>query len=170
MIDFIYPFSINFRLQTIRMKPILLSAALFLTLNGFSQTVKFINPSSVAPSRGYSQAAVVDLGTAKMVIMSGQIALDPQGNLVGKDDAEKQTAQVFRNIKSIVEAAGGTMDNIVKLGYFVTDASKLQAIRTARDQFINTKTPPASTLVQVSRLFREDLLIEIEATAVIPVK
>lgn len=148
------------------MKPILLSAALFIVLNGFSQTVKFVNPSKA----GYSQAAVIDLGTAKMIIMSGQIALDTQGNLVGKEDMEKQTAQVFRNIKSIVEAAGGTMDNIVKLNYFVTDASKVQTIRTVRDQFVNTKTPPASTLVQVSRLFREDLLIEIEATAVIPIK
>jgi reactive intermediate/imine deaminase len=153
------------------MKPILLLATLFITINGFSQTtVKLINPSTVAPPRGYSQAAVIDLGTAKMVIMSGQIALDQQGNLIGKDDLAKQTEQVFRNIKSIVEAAGGTMDNIVKLGYFITDATKVPAVRTVRDQFINTQTPPASTLVQVSRLFREDLLIEIEATAVIPIK
>lgn len=149
------------------MKSILLAASLFIALNGFSQkTTTFINPVAA----GYSQAAVIDLGTAKMVIMSGQIALDKQGNLVGKDNMEQQTAQAFRNIKSIVEAAGGTMDNIVKLNYFVTDATKVPAIRTIRDQFVNTKTPPASTLVQVSRLFREDLLIEIEATAVIPVK
>jgi 2-iminobutanoate/2-iminopropanoate deaminase len=147
------------------MKPILLLATLFIALNGYAQTT-FINP---VPA-GYSQAAVVNLGTAKMVIMSGQIALDKQGNLVGKDDLEKQTEQAFKNIKSIVEAAGGTMDNIVKLNYFIKDASKVKLVRAVRDQFVNTKTPPASTLVEVSRLFREDLLIEIEATAVIPVK
>lgn len=152
------------------MKPILLLATLFITFNSFSQTTTFINPPAVAGPGGYSQAAIIDLGTAKMVMMSGQIALDKQGNLVGKDDLEKQTEQAFRNIKIIVEAAGGTMDNIVKLNYFITDASKVKAIRTVRDQFINTKMPPASTLVQVSRLFREDLLIEIEATAVIPIK
>ena len=153
------------------MKPILLLATLFIAFNGFSQTTTtFINPPGLAGPGGYSQAAVVNLGTAKMVIMSGQIALDKQGNLVGKDDLEKQTEQVFRNIKLLAEAAGGTMDNIVKLSYFITDASKVKMIRTVRDQFINTKTPPASTLVQVNRLFREDLLIEIEATAVIPVK
>jgi 2-iminobutanoate/2-iminopropanoate deaminase len=149
------------------MKPILLFAPLFITFNAFSQTTTtFIAP---VPA-GYSQAAVINLGTAKMVIMSGQVALDKQGNLIGKDDLATQTEQVFRNIKAIVEAAGGTMDNIVKLSYFITDASKVKVVRTVRDQFVNIKTPPASTLVEVSRLFRDDLLIEIEATAVIPIK
>ncbi|HVI43603.1 MAG TPA: RidA family protein [Chitinophaga sp.] len=132
--------------------------------------VQLINPSSVAAPRGYSHAAVIDLGTARMIILSGQVALDKQGNLVGKDDMEKQTEQVFANIKSIVEEAGGTMGNIVKLGYYLTDVKQIQAVRKVRDKFINTQQPPASTLVEVSRLFREDVLIEIEATAVIPKK
>jgi 2-iminobutanoate/2-iminopropanoate deaminase len=138
------------------------------TLAQTAQNVQLINPSTVATPRGYSHAAVIDLGNCKMVILSGQVALDPKGNLVGANDIVKQTEQVFRNIKSIVEAAGGKMDHLVKLGYFITDVSQIQGIRTVRDQFINTKTPPASTLVQVSKLFREDMLIEIEATAVIP--
>jgi reactive intermediate/imine deaminase len=130
--------------------------------------VQLINPETLAAPRGYSHAAVIDLGNCKMVIMSGQVAFDPKGNLVGGNDIAKQTEQVFRNIKSIVEAAGGKMDHLVKLGYFTTDVSRLGDVRTIRDQFINTKTPPASTLVQVNKLFREDVLIEIEATAVIP--
>jgi 2-iminobutanoate/2-iminopropanoate deaminase len=153
------------------MKPILLLLSLFIGLKGFPQAmVKLTNPSALATPKGYSQAAVIDFGTAKMIIMSGQVALDQQGHLVGKDDLEKQTEQVFRNIQSIVEASGGTMDNIVKLGYFITDVSKIAAVRTVRDKFINTDTPPASTLVQVSKLFRDDVLIEIEATAMIPAK
>jgi reactive intermediate/imine deaminase len=153
------------------MKPILLVVSLFMTFRGFSQTtVKLVNPPALATPKGYSHAAVIDLGTAKMVIMSGQVALDKQGNLVGKDDLEKQTEQVFRNIKSIVEANGGSMENVVKLGYFITDVSKISVVRTVRDQFINTQQPPASTLVQVTKLFRDDVMIEIEATAVIPVK
>lgn len=130
--------------------------------------VQLINPATVAAPRGYSHAAVIDLGNCKMVILSGQVALDPKGNLIGKDDIVKQTMQIFQNIRNIVEAAGGNMNHLVKLGYFTTDLSNLQAIRNIRDQFINTKTPPASTLVQVSKLFRDDLLIEIEATAIIP--
>ena len=105
-----------------------------------------------------------------MVIMSGQVAFDEKGNLIGPGDYEKQTEQIFNNIKHIVESQGGTMDNVVKLGFFVRDVGQIQKVRAARDRFINTKTPPASTLVEVSKLFRDDVLIEIEATAVIPKK
>lgn len=156
------------------MKKITLIPALFLTLAAFAQTqpatVRLINPSSVAAPKGYSHAAVIDLGNCKMIILSGQVPLDRQGNLVGKGDLAQQTEQVFRNIKSIVEELGGSMDNIVKLGYFITDVTQIQAVRAVRDTFINTKNPPASTLVQVSKLFRDDVSIEVEATAIIPKK
>lgn len=132
--------------------------------------VKFINPASVSTPRGYSHAAVVDLGTCRMLILSGQVALDNNGGLVGKDNFEMQAEQVFQNIKSIVEAAGGKMDDVVKLGFFVRDVSQLQTLRAVRDKFVNIKNPPASTLVQVSKLFRDDILLEVEATAVIAKK
>ncbi|MBS1662698.1 MAG: RidA family protein [Bacteroidetes bacterium] len=146
---------------------LLLILVFVVVIGGYAQ-VQLVNPPTVAAPRGYSHAAIVDLGTCRMVIISGQVALDVQGNLVGKDDMEKQTRQVFQNIEAVVTDAGGTMDNIVKLGYFTTDVSKIGVVRTVRDEFINTQHPPASTLVQVSRLFREDILIEVEATAVIP--
>lgn len=132
--------------------------------------VKFINPASVSTPRGYSHAAVVDLGTCRMLILSGQVALDNNGSLVGKDNFEMQAEQVFQNIKSIVEAAGGKMDDVVKLGFFVRDVSQLQTLRAVRDKFVNVKNPPASTLVQVSKLFRDDILLEVEATVVIAKK
>ncbi len=103
-----------------------------------------------------------------MVLIAGQVALDKSGNLVGKDDLQQQTEQVFQNIKSIVESENGTMAQIVKLNYFIRDVSKIHVVRDVRDKFINTNNPPASTLVEVSKLFREDILIEIEATAMIP--
>jgi 2-iminobutanoate/2-iminopropanoate deaminase len=62
------------------------------------------------------------------------------------------------------------MNDIVKLSYYLKDVSKIQQVRAIRDMYINTQTPPASTLVEVSKLFRDDMLIEIEATAVIPKK
>ena len=159
-------------------KPINMKNVVFLfvllfgfTCTAFSQSnVQLFNPPSLSTPKGYSHAAIVDLGTCKMVIMSGQVAFDQQGNLIGKDDMEKQTEQVFQNIKAIVTESGGTMDNIVKLGYFTTDVSKIGVVRLVRDKFVNTKNPPASTLVQVSKLFRDDVLIEIEATAIIPKK
>lgn len=156
------------------MKKLLILPLLLLAKLTFAQAdtslIKFINPPSVSTPKGYSHAAVIDLGTAKMVILSGQVALDSKGNLVGKDDFSKQAEQVFQNIKSIVEASGGKMDNVVKLGFYVLDVSQVPALRTVRDKYINTKNPPASTLVQVSKLFRDDILLEVEATAVIPKK
>ena len=147
---------------------------LFIANIAFSQTdtspVKLYNPETVALPHGYSHVAMIDLGTCKMLIISGQVALDDKGTLVGPGDYEKQTEQVFTNIRHIVESAGGTMDNVVKLGYFVRDIGQIQKIRTVRDRFVNTKTPPASTLVEISKLFRDDVLIEIEATAIIPKK
>jgi len=140
----------------------------------FSQTdtslVKLYNPATVAAPRGYSHAALIDLGACKMLILSGQVAFDDQGNLVGAGDYEKQTEQIFTNIKHIVESAGGSMDNLVKIGVYMRDVSQIQKVRAARDRFINTKNPPTSTLVEVSKLFRDDVLIEIEATAIIPKK
>ncbi len=132
--------------------------------------VKLINPSSLSTPRGYSHVAEINLGNCTMLIISGQVALDEKGNLVGKDDMAKQAEQVFKNIKNCVTNSGGTMDNIVKLSYFTLDVSQIQKVRDVRDKFINTTKPPASTLVQVSKLFREDILIEIEATAIIPHK
>src|ERR1700761_8237307 len=130
--------------------------------------VQFFNPSGLSTPHGYSHTAIVDLGTCKMVIISGQVPLDKSGNLVGKDDIAIQAGQVFLNIKTILDELRGSMDDIVKLGFYVTDVSQLQAIRSARDKYINVNTPPASTLVQVSRLFRPDVMIEVEATAIIP--
>lgn len=154
------------------MKYFALPAFIFLSLTAYAQRdtslVTFRNPSSVAVLKGLSHAVIVDLGKSKMVILSGQVPLDSKGNVVGKDDLGKQTEQVFVNIRNILSELGGTMDNLVKIGVFVTDASQIQAFREVRNRFINIDNPPASTFVQVSKLFREDVFIEIEATAIIP--
>ena len=143
-----------------------------ITITGRSQTatsiVSFKNPASVAPPKGYSHAAIVDLGNSQMIVLSGQVPLDKQGNLVGKDDLTKQCEQVFMNIKNILTDVGGTMDNVIKIGIYMVDVSQIQTVRDVRNKYINLQNPPASTLVQVSSLFRGDVLIEIEATAIIP--
>lgn len=130
----------------------------------------FLQSSAGATPRGYSAAAVIDLGNCNMLIISGQVALDSGGNLIGKNDLGKQTEQVFKNIQSLLRRAGGNMEHLVKLNYFVLDISQIQKIRDIRDQFVHTKQPPASSLVEVSKLFREDVLIEVEGVAVIPKK
>ena len=150
------------------MKWILRFICFCVSIQGFCQGVTFSNPTSVAPAKGYSHAAVIDLGTSRMLVISGQVGLDKQGNVIGKDDIALQTEQVFKNIKAIVEDAGGTMNHLIKLSYFLRDVKQIQSVRDIRNRFINVAQPPASTLVEVSHLFRDDILIEIEATAVIP--
>lgn len=138
---------------------------------GFSQSdtsnVKFVNPSSISKPKGYSHSVQIDIGSAKMIIISGQVALDKQGNLVGKGDLAKQLEQIFMNIKNIVEETGGTINDVVKISNYLIDISQIQVFRDVRDKFLNVKNPPASTTVQVSRLFRDDFLVEIEAIAII---
>ena len=132
--------------------------------------VKLLNPSTVAKPTGYSHAAEIDLGKSKMLIISGQVALDAAGKVVGEHDFEQQAEQVFKNIKSIVENSGGSMNDVVKFTFYLRDVSNIGKVRLVRDRFINTANPPASTLVEVSDLFRDEFLLEVEATAVIPKK
>lgn len=121
-------------------------------------------------AKGYSHSVEIDLGTCKMILLSGQIALDKQGNLIGRNNLAQQTKQVLTNIQNIIAESGGTMDDVIKIGIYMIDISQVSTMREVRDEFFNSQRPPASTLVQVSKLFRDDLLIEIEATAVIPKK
>jgi enamine deaminase RidA (YjgF/YER057c/UK114 family) len=126
-------------------------------------TIQFINPPTLPAPPGYSQLAVLSGGS--LVVIAGQVALDAQGTLVGPGNFTLQTAQVFRNLLAALEAAGAGPRHLVKLTTFVTDLSELAAFRQVRDQFLDPTHPPASTLVQVSRLFRPEFLIEIEALA-----
>ena len=127
---------------------------------------RFINPPTMFDPPGYTH--LVEVSGGRIVYISGQVALDADGNMVGEGDFRAQTQQVFENIKAAVEAVGGSMEDIVKLNNFVTDMTQLDAYREVRNSFINTDQPPASTLVQVSRLFQERFLIEVEAIAVVP--
>ena len=75
--------------------------------------------------------------------------------------------QVFVNLQAALQAGGAGFEQVVKLNLYLVDATHLPVIREVRDQYVNTRQPPASTAVEVRRLFREDALIEVEAVAVI---
>jgi 2-iminobutanoate/2-iminopropanoate deaminase len=130
--------------------------------------VQFKNSPEISSPAGYSHVAVVSGG--KMVFLSGQVGLNKQGEMVGKDDFGAQVTQAFSNLKFALAAVGATPNDVIKLNYYVVGLNhdKLIAIRNVRDQFINKEHPPTSTLAGVQALFREDALIEIEAVAVIP--
>lgn len=102
----------------------------------------------------------------QLLFISGMTARDKEGNLVGKGDMKRQTQQILENIKIILDRVGATFDNIVKVTIFITDMSHFKEIHEVRAKYFK-KDFPASTLVQVSRLVDEDMLIEIEAFAVL---
>jgi enamine deaminase RidA (YjgF/YER057c/UK114 family) len=131
--------------------------------------VRLFNPSTIHKPFGYTHVAEVTTG--KVIYLSGQVAFDRDGNLVGKDDYQAQLRQVFTNLAAALKDAGATFQNVVKLNYYCVDsvdpAIQITAVRTVRDEFVNTAAPPASTFVVVRRLARPEFLIEVEAVAVV---
>jgi enamine deaminase RidA (YjgF/YER057c/UK114 family) len=129
---------------------------------------EFLNPKTLMQPAGYSHIAKTSGGTT--VYLAGQVSSDASGKLVGEGNFEAQADQVFKNLKAAVEAAGGTMADLVKMNVYLlaeVDPGEVPKFRAIRDRYVNTAHPPASTLVVVSRLARPGWLIEIEAVAVI---
>lgn len=118
-------------------------------------------------SKGYSQSVEITHSNYKTIYISGQVPVDSNGEIVGINNLEQQTEQVFKNIKKQLEIAGGSMEDLINIECFFTDISKIASFRVARDKFINLKQPPASTAVEVNRLIHENFMIEINAIAVI---
>lgn len=133
---------------------------------GKAPVIRISNPPTLAKPRGYSHVAEVLAG--RTIYIAGQVALDKDGNLVGKGDFRAQCVQVFENLKAALASVGADFTHIVKLNNYFTDMSAITAYREVRDQYVNTQQPPASTAVQVVRLAREEWLIEVEAIAVVP--
>lgn len=127
------------------------------------QAPRFVNPPGLAPGRGYTH--VVDVPAGRTIYLAGQVAFDEKGNLVGPGDVRAQTEQVFRNLKTALEGAGASLTDIVKLNWYVRDVSQVAIFREVRDQFLGSGPRPASTLVEVKSLVRDDILIEVEAVA-----
>lgn len=132
-----------------------------------NSAVRFIKSDTLPPSPGYSQAVEIRQGT-RLIYIAGQVAMDHSGKLVGEGDFRAQAAQTFENLKGALQASGANFENVVKLNSYFVDMSQLPAFREVRDKYVNTANPPASTAVQVSRLFREGFLVEVEAIAVVP--
>jgi enamine deaminase RidA (YjgF/YER057c/UK114 family) len=126
--------------------------------------MRYLNPSTLSTPTGYSH--VVEVTSGRTIYIAGQVALDRSGNIVGKDDFAAQTTQVFENLKLALASVGATFDNVVKVNTYVTDMSEIQKLRDIRASHYG-KNAPASTLVQIVKLAREEFMIEIEAIAVV---
>jgi enamine deaminase RidA (YjgF/YER057c/UK114 family) len=122
-----------------------------------------------APGFGYAHAVTV---SGRLAFVSGQVALDENAQLVGKDDLAAQTRQAMRNLANVLEHLGATWGDVVRFNWYVLDTAQIQIVRDVRDEFLRPalgdNPNPASTLIQVAGLFRPEYLIEVDAVVAIP--
>jgi 2-iminobutanoate/2-iminopropanoate deaminase len=129
----------------------------------------FDNPAGVpAPPPGrYSQLASIDLADRKLLILSGQLAIDDEGKLIGPNDMTAQAEAIFDNIGTMLAAHGATFEHIVNIRSYLTDMSRIAEYAIARRARLNPDRLPTSTTVEVLRLFVDGALLEVEVTAVV---
>ena len=129
---------------------------------------RIINPPSLVAPRGFTHGILTTGG--KLLFLAGQTASDASGNIVAPGDVVAQYEQVLRNHQAVVEAAGGTMTDIVKMTIFVRDrkdyTAHLKALGPVHRQFFGSYYPTLS-LFEISDFFQDDALLEIEGMAVI---
>ncbi|NUT22486.1 MAG: RidA family protein [Hamadaea sp.] len=122
-----------------------------------------------SPGFGFAHAVTT---TGRLAFVSGQIALDAAGQLVGPGDLAAQTEQSLANLHRVLATLGADWPDVVKLTWFLVDASQVQVIRDVRDRMIRPslgdRPNPASSLVQVAALFRPEFLVEVEAVVALP--
>lgn len=128
---------------------------------------EILNPKDVPRPLKPTFSQGVKVTDAKtLVFASGQVALDKDGNLVGKGDAYAQAMKLLENMKRVLNEAGATFDNVVQIKVYLKDMRDFEAIHRARAHYF-LKEPPSSTLVQVSQLVHPDMLVEMDAVAVL---
>ena len=128
------------------------------------------NPPGIWGAQGWPFSQGVIAGEGVTLHITGQVGWDAEGRLVGPGDAATQAVQAFENIRVILEAAGGALEDIVALTIYFLDRGDLPAIREVRQRYLPMPGAPASTAVQVAGLVEPDLLVEFTPVALIPHK
>ena len=143
----------------------MLMLPVFATAQSPRAHLKRTNPPTLSKPTGYSHV-VETVGAVKTVYVSGQIAYDASGNVVGAGDMKAQAEQVFKNLDTALRAAGATFADVVKMNSYITDMSKAPAVREVRARYFGDAVP-ASTFVEVKGLVRPELMLEIEVIAAV---
>jgi enamine deaminase RidA (YjgF/YER057c/UK114 family) len=129
---------------------------------------EYLNPKDLSKPGSYTHV-VTAAGGGKLVYVSGQVSYATDGSIVGKGDIRAQSEQVFRNVTNALKAAGADWDDVVKLNGYMVDmtADAVATYREVRSRFLQAGQFPASTLVGVTRLVQEELLLEVEVIAAV---
>lgn len=129
---------------------------------------RFQNPTTMPPTRGYTHV-VETRSPSRTIYIAGQLGMTPDGRFAGAPgDFRAQAVQCFENLKLALAAANANFEHVVKVTGFFVDIANIQTYLEVRDRYVNTKAPPASTAIQISKLARDGALFEIEAIAVVP--
>lgn len=125
-----------------------------------------INPPNFTKTVGaYSQGLKVEMGDKAIVFVSGQLAMDADGNPIAPNDISVQTRYIFENIKTILMNAGTVLEDVVKVQIFLTDISKFPQVSAVRNEYLEN-IKPVSTLVEISRTVKAGCDVEIEVIAI----
>ena len=125
---------------------------------------EYLNPKALSKPGAYTHVVSVP---GKLVYVSGQVSYAADGSILGRGDIRAQSEQVFRNVTDALKAAGATWSDVVKLNGYMVDmsADAVATYREVRARFLKPAQLPASTLVGVTRLVQEELLLEVEVVA-----
>jgi len=126
-------------------------------------TPQILSPDTVHPTTGYSHAVVT---SGRLLVVSGQVGLDKNRNVVGGGDFEPQAVQAFENLMAVLKAGGASARDVVRLGVILTSRDYLPKFREVRSRYF-PPPQPASTLI-IAGLVTPDLLVEVEAMAQLP--
>jgi enamine deaminase RidA (YjgF/YER057c/UK114 family) len=125
-----------------------------------------VNPWTWQERFGFAQGWRVD-GAASIVFAAGQVAVSPEGEVLAPGDVVAQARHAFENLGTVLEQAGASFDDVVKLTFYLTDIGRIRDVASVRDEFLDRSRPPASTAVGVAGLALPGLEIEVDATAVL---
>lgn len=125
-----------------------------------------IHPNNAATIMGaYSHGLKVDIGDSEMIFVTGQIAMDRNGNAVAPQDIEEQTTYIFERIQDILQQAGASLDDVVKAVIYITDMEQYPKVSEIRDRYFK-EARPVSTLVEINKTVKDGCDIEIDVIAI----
>lgn len=128
---------------------------------------KIVTPSNASkPLGSYSHGILADVGNSKLLFVTGQIAMDDNGNAMAPNNIEEQTEIVFQKIADILNEAGGDFENIVKVTIYLKDIKDFAKVSIIRNKYLDSSRP-ASTLVEISNTVKEGCDVEIEVVAIL---